>query len=95
MSKVSKVRKTESKEWSVGVAVQGARRKVHGTEVKRRTQRKIRISNNNGISVNRVPCTVNRVPCTVSHLFQYSNAPLLQGLEGHNGLSQAMGYGKP
>jgi hypothetical protein len=43
---------------------------------------------NNGVAV-------NRVSCTVSHLFQYSNAPLLQALEGYNGLSQAMSYGKP
>jgi len=57
-------------EWNEGVMVQGARHKVHGTEVKRLGPRKSKISMHNGVGV-------NRVPCTVSHLFQYSNTPVL------------------
>ncbi len=59
------------------MTAQGARRKVHGTEVKWLSQRKSTISMNNRVAVNRVPCTVN-------HLFQYSNAPLLQSLKCWN-----------
>jgi len=50
--------------------VQGARHTVHGTEVKRLSQRKSSISMNNGVAVKRVPCTVSR-------LFKHSITPIL------------------
>jgi hypothetical protein len=55
--------------WSDGIAVQGARRKVHGTEVKRLGQMERRIFVNKDVAV-------NRVSCTVSHPFLYSITPI-------------------